>query len=83
MTATALDELPISANGELPEYQLTQEWFERVLSELREAEESKAAAAAATTVDDDDDGAGADVDGDVEAEAEAEVAGQKEQLLDW
>ena len=44
-TATTLDELPISANSELPEYQLTQEWFERVLGELGEAEESEAAAA--------------------------------------
>jgi hypothetical protein len=41
-----LDELPISPNSELPEYQLTQEWFERVVRELRGAEESRVAAAA-------------------------------------
>ena len=46
MTTKTLDELPISPNSELPEYQLTQEWFDRVVRELREAEESRVAAAA-------------------------------------
>ncbi|KAI9441877.1 hypothetical protein H4582DRAFT_2055677 [Lactarius indigo] len=46
-TMVALDELPVSANCSLPEYQLTQEWFERIVSDLREAEESKAATAGA------------------------------------
>ena len=36
-----LDELPVSPNSLLPEYQLTQEWFERVVEELRQAEESR------------------------------------------
>ena len=44
LTTKTLEELPISLNSELPEYQLTQEWFERVVKELREAEESRAAA---------------------------------------
>jgi len=43
--SVTLDELPISSNGSLPEYQLTQEWFERVVAELREVEESRAKAA--------------------------------------
>ena len=33
LTTKTLDELPISPNRELPEYQLTQEWFERVVRE--------------------------------------------------
>ena len=43
MTTKALDKLPISANSSLPEYQRTQEWFEQVISELKEVEESNAA----------------------------------------
>jgi len=39
--------LPLSPNSTLPEYQLTQEWFDQVVSELRELEESEAAVAAA------------------------------------
>lgn len=42
MTKT-LDELPVSPNSLLPEYQLTQEWFDRVVEELREVEEVKVA----------------------------------------
>ncbi|KAH8985579.1 hypothetical protein EDB92DRAFT_1357501 [Lactarius akahatsu] len=67
-TMVALDELPVSANCDLPEYQLTQEWFERIVGDLREAEESKAkaaAVAAATTGED----VGTDVDEDAEDEA--------------
>ena len=50
-----LDELPLSPNSLLPEYQLTQEWFEQVVEELRQAEEAKVmamAAAAAVTGED-------------------------------
>jgi len=36
-----LDELPDSELCYLPEYQLTQEWFERIISELAEADEEK------------------------------------------
>jgi hypothetical protein len=50
-TTKTLDELPISPNSELPEYQLTQEWFERVVRELREAEEARAAAGGAEVRD--------------------------------
>jgi hypothetical protein len=41
VTTKTLDELPVSPNSLLPEYQLTQEWFERVVEELRAAEEAK------------------------------------------
>ena len=55
-----LDELPVSPNSLLPEYQLTQEWFERVVEELRQAEESKAIAnmAAAAAGEEEDVGIG-------------------------
>ena len=55
-----LDELPVSPNSLLPEYQLTQEWFERVVEELRQAEESKAIAnmAAAASGEEEDVGIG-------------------------
>lgn len=33
LTTKTLDELPILPNRELPEYQLMQEWFERVVKE--------------------------------------------------
>jgi len=36
-----LDELPDSKLWYLPEYQLTEEWFERIISELAEADEEK------------------------------------------
>lgn len=76
----ALDELPVSANCELPEYQLTQEWFEWIVGDLREAEESKAKAAAVAAA------AGEDVGTDVDAGAEDEdEAGDKRnrKQLDW
>ena len=47
-----LDELPLSPNSLLPEYQLTQEWFEQVVEELRQAEEAKVMAATAVTGED-------------------------------
>ena len=55
-----LDELPVSPNSLLPEYQLTQEWFERVVEELRQAEESKPIAnmAAAAAGEEEDVGIG-------------------------
>lgn len=62
-TATTLDELPVSANRSLPEYQLTQEWFERVVGELREVEESEAAAAAVAAACGGGEDVGTDVDG--------------------
>ena len=76
-TTKALDELPISANSSLPEYQLTQEWFERVISELKEVEESKVAAAAAGGED-----AGTEMDADMEAEAEVTEHGKHQKQLD-
>ncbi|KAH9957707.1 hypothetical protein BC827DRAFT_1224002 [Russula dissimulans] len=36
-----LDELPDSKLWYLPEYQLTEEWFEKIISELAEADEEK------------------------------------------
>ncbi|KAH9021005.1 hypothetical protein EDB85DRAFT_1895890 [Lactarius pseudohatsudake] len=82
-TTVALDELPVSANCELPEYQLTQEWFEWIVGDLREAEESKAkaaavAAAAAATGED----VVTDVDGGAEDEDEAGDKRNRKQL-DW
>lgn len=66
VSTKTLDELPISPNSSLPEYQLTQEWFERVVRELSEAEESRAVMAAATAAG-----------GDGGVVAEAEVAGHE------
>ncbi len=86
-TMTTLDELPVSANCSLPEYQLTQEWFERVVGDLREVEKSGAAAAAvAVAVGAGGEDVETDVDGDEEAEAGVEIeAGHKRQRkqLDW
>jgi hypothetical protein len=59
-TATTLDELPISANSELPEYQLTQEWFERVLGELGESEAAAAGVGGGEDVETDVEGRGRD-----------------------
>jgi len=50
-TAQTLDELPISPTSSLMEYQLTEEWFESVVRELREAEESRAAVGGGGGVD--------------------------------
>ena len=68
VTTKTLDELPISPNSSLPEYQLTQEWFEQVVRELSEAEESRAVMAAASS---DSGGGGGDIG------ADAEVAGHE------
>ncbi len=62
-TTLTLEDLPLSPNSTLPEYQLTQEWFDQVVSELRELEESEAAVAAAGESKED---LGTQVDGDVE-----------------
>jgi len=88
--ATTLDELPISANSSLPEYQLTQEWFERILEELREVDESEdvaAVAVAAAAVTGEGDVETDVVDGDVEAEAGVAIEDghtrRHQEQLDW
>ncbi|KAI0301714.1 hypothetical protein B0F90DRAFT_1667828 [Multifurca ochricompacta] len=54
-----LDELPDSSNGSLPEYEITEEWYERIVEDLREIE--------------DEDEVEVYVDVDVNAEVEVEV----------
>ncbi|KAI9452357.1 hypothetical protein BJY52DRAFT_1190372 [Lactarius psammicola] len=86
-TTTTLDELPVSANCSLPEYQLTQEWFERIIGDLREVEKSEAAAAAvAVAAGGEDVATNGDGDVDVDAEAEAAIEAGHERhrkQLDW
>ena len=59
-----LDELPDSETWTLPEYQLTQEWFEQTIRELKELEEKRGEGEVREIEVD----AGADMDVDVETE---------------
>jgi hypothetical protein len=65
--ALTLDELPDSDNRFLPEYQLTQEWFEQTIKYLKEKE----AAEARRDVAEIESEIGAEMDVDVDVETEA------------
>jgi hypothetical protein len=76
--ALTLDELPDSDNRFLPEYQLTQEWFEQTIEYLKEKEAAKARRHEAEIESE----IGAEMDVDVDVETEPPVSShQKERRL--
>jgi len=61
-----LDELPDSETWTLPEYQLTQEWFEETIRELKELEEKRRVEEEGERVMEVDAGVDMDVDAEME-----------------
>jgi len=61
-----LDELPDSETWTLPEYQLTQEWFEETIRELKELEEKRRVEEEGERVMEVDAGVDMDIDAEME-----------------